>query len=63
MAHHIHLWSLTSGQVLATFHLCYRPGTDARAVVALSRECLRVEFGVMHATIEVETADPEPCRL
>jgi cobalt-zinc-cadmium efflux system protein len=63
-AHHIHLWSLTSGQVLATLHVQCRREGDPHAIVALARECLRVEFDVTHATIEVETGpEPESCRL
>jgi len=63
-AHHIHLWSITSGQALATLHLECEPGTDPRTVVALTRECLRAEFGIRHATIEVETEPAAAtCRL
>jgi len=52
--HHLHTWSLTSGEVLATLHVRLQPGAPAGEVIPKVRERLRLDFGIGHATIEVD---------
>jgi cobalt-zinc-cadmium efflux system protein len=51
---HVHVWSITSGRVLATLHV--RPGNDAdaRAVVQAVERTLRADFEIEHATVAVD---------
>lgn len=55
--HHLHTWSLTTGEVLATLHVRLRAGAEAREVIPRVRERLRRDFGIGHATIEVDYRD------
>jgi cobalt-zinc-cadmium efflux system protein len=57
-AHHVHVWSLTSGRLLATLHLRLAPDADARRVLPVVKSLLEARFGVGHSTIEI---DPEGC--
>ena len=52
--HHIHVWSLTAEQPLATLHVCYPEGQDAEPVVAAVKERLKAGYGIMHVTIQNE---------
>lgn len=55
--HDLHLWTLTSGMNVATAHLVARD----TAVLPEARRVLRDEFGIEHATIQVETCAAEAC--
>jgi cobalt-zinc-cadmium efflux system protein len=52
--HHIHVWSLTAEQPLATMHVCYPEGQDAESVVAAVKERLKAGYGITHVTIQNE---------
>jgi cobalt-zinc-cadmium efflux system protein len=52
--HHIHVWSLTSGSVLATLHLRPLPGADPRIAVLAAKAQLQTRFGIAHSTIELD---------
>ena len=56
--HHIHVWSLDGQSSYATMHIV--TNDDPRQIKANVREELR-EHGIIHATLELETAD-EQCR-
>ena len=51
--HDLHLWTLTSGMHVATAHLVATGDTDA--VLIAAGRMLREEFGVEHATLQVES--------
>ncbi len=51
--HDLHLWTLTSGMHVATAHLVTSGDTDV--VLTSAAATLRQEFGVEHATLQVET--------
>ncbi len=51
---HIHVWSITSGRVLATLHVRPTSDADARTVVQAVERTLRADFEIEHATVAVE---------
>lgn len=51
--HDLHLWTLTSGMHVATAHLVASGDTDA--VLTAAATTLRQQFGVEHATLQVES--------
>lgn len=55
-AHHVHVWSLTTGRPVATLHLRLAPGASAAAVLPAVKAALRDRFGIDHSTVEVEDA-------
>lgn len=56
-AHHVHVWSLTSGSPVATLHL--RLGTQAQAgtVLLAVKRHLASTFGITHSTVEIDPDD------
>ncbi len=54
---HVHVWSITSGQTLATLHV--RPSSDerARGVVHAVEHALRSQFSITHATVAIDWND------
>jgi cobalt-zinc-cadmium efflux system protein len=52
--HDLHVWTLTSGMHVATAHLMAAEGRGGE-VLATARVVLRDEFGVDHATLQVES--------
>lgn len=52
--HDLHVWTLTSGMQVATAHLMAAEGR-AGEVLAKARVVLREEYGVEHATLQVES--------
>ena len=59
-AHHVHVWSLTSGRRLATLHLRLAKGAVASEALASIRSMLQARFAIEHSTIEVDGDSPEP---
>lgn len=59
--HDLHLWTLTSGMHVATAHLVARPGAATSTLLADAGELLRTQFGVEHATLQVEQ-DASACQ-
>lgn len=55
--HHIHVWSITSGRVLATMHVRPETSAQAREVTAAVDAALRAEFSIEHATIAIDWGD------
>ena len=60
---HIHVWQLTSGRIMATLQI--RPNLDEehRIVVRRVKHQLQEQFGIEHATVEIDwntDADPHP---
>jgi cobalt-zinc-cadmium efflux system protein len=52
--HHVHVWSVTGGERMATLHLDLAEAGDARAAASAARAVLRERFGVGHVTIQVD---------
>ncbi len=61
-AHHVHVWSLTSGRRLATLHLKLEEGAAAGEALAAVKTMLMARFAIEHSTIELDlAADPRSC--
>lgn len=60
--HDLHLWTLTSGMNVATAHLVAHDGADHNAVLVGARDVLRDQYGIEHATLQVEPADHRGCQ-
>ena len=60
--HDLHVWTLTSGMNVATAHLMTSDGTDAHAVLDQARQVMRAQFGVEHATLQVEPSTHTGCK-
>lgn len=54
-AHDVHVWALSSSEYALTAHVVVTDEIDSDDVVGLCRRRLRDEFGVDHATIQVES--------
>lgn len=52
--HDLHIWTLTSEMDVASAHLMIDCDADAHSVLDLARDLLEAEFGVHHATLQVE---------
>jgi cation diffusion facilitator family transporter len=53
-AHHVHVWQLGSGDVLATVHLRLHGDRAWGEAAEAARTLLRERFGIRHATIQVD---------
>jgi len=60
--HDLHLWTLTSGMHVATAHLMTREAVDPHAVLDEARDIMRLQFGVEHATLQVEPRTHTGCQ-
>lgn len=52
--HHIHAWSLTQDQPLVTLHVRCAASADRDTIVVAVSQRLRHQFGITHATIQVD---------
>ncbi len=52
--HDLHVWSITSGMVNLSGHVCVREGVPANGVLAEVCKRVREGFGIDHITIQVE---------
>lgn len=52
--HHVHVWSLSEEGVMATLHARVEDKADGDEVLAAIRDRLDAEFGIGHATIQIE---------
>lgn len=60
--HDLHLWTLTSGMNVATAHLVSARDADPAAVLVAASEVLREDFGIDHATLQVEPSGSDACQ-
>jgi cobalt-zinc-cadmium efflux system protein len=60
--HDLHVWTLTSGMNVATAHLVTAGQVDAHEVLDEAMQVMRSEFGVEHATLQVEPDTHTGCR-
>lgn len=61
--HHVHVWSITSGKVLATLELTLAEHGEAGIAVPATKRALRTQFGIGHTTVEVCTTSHPACDL
>lgn len=59
--HDLHVWTLTSEMDVLTAHLVVGAGMSAQSVLHAAREMLHDDFGLDHATLQVETATGNAC--
>ena len=52
--HHMHIWSLSPGRAVLTFHARVDREADHDRVLERTLACLRERFGVWHATVQLE---------
>lgn len=60
---HVHVWSITSGRVLATLELGLADGAEPARVVPAVKRALAERFAIEHSTVEVVHAPPDDCAL
>ena len=61
--HHVHVWSLTSGRVLATLQVQPMEGVDVRTVMQQVDHELKTEFKIEHPTIGIDWDGVASCTL
>jgi len=54
--HHVHVWELAGGTAMATLHARIGEDLSADATLAALHRLLRSEFGIVHATVQLEAA-------
>ena len=59
--HDVHVWTLTSAMDVATAHLMVRREADHHAVLDAARTLLADDYGIAHATLQVEPEDHQGC--
>ena len=59
--HDVHVWTLTSAMDVATAHVMVRNETDHHDVLDQARIVLRDDYGIDHATLQVEPEDHAGC--
>jgi cobalt-zinc-cadmium efflux system protein len=60
--HDLHIWTVTDGIESASAHVVIDEDADWHAVLDLARAVLAAEYGVTHATIQVEPHDHSEAR-
>jgi cobalt-zinc-cadmium efflux system protein len=58
-AHDLHVWTITSGRVALSCHVCAGDDEPAGRLLRAVQERLRAEFGIAHSTVQVEPRDFE----
>jgi cobalt-zinc-cadmium efflux system protein len=62
--HDLHIWAMSTTEAALTCHLVMQDGHPGDALLAHFAEELHDRFGIAHATIQIETGDPDhPCKL
>ena len=54
--HDLHIWEITSGLAATSAHVLVAPGSDCHAIRADLEEFLSREYGINHATLQVDHA-------
>lgn len=60
--HDLHVWTLTSGMEVVSAHLTIEAEERFGEILATAQRRLRDEYGVSHATLQLEPAGALPCR-
>ena len=58
--HCLHVWTIGSGEVSLSSHLVVEAGSDAEVLLEHVRRRLSERFSIVHTTIQIEPAGPEP---
>lgn len=61
--HDLHIWPMSTTDVALTCHMVIPAGHPGDAYLADVAQRLNHEYGIEHATIQVETAPASPCSL
>lgn len=59
--HDLHVWTLTSEMDVASAHLIAQDDADPHLVLDKARSVLQGEYGIEHATLQVEPEDHREC--
>jgi cobalt-zinc-cadmium efflux system protein len=59
--HDLHVWTLTSEMDVASVHLVTTAHGDSQRVLDQATALMREEFGIAHATLQVESETRESC--
>jgi len=59
--HDLHVWTLTSDMNTATAHIVIDDGLDSHPTLDAARDVLAREFGIDHATFQIEPASHSGC--
>ena len=59
--HDLHVWTLTSEMDVVTAHLVVTAGTETHGVLDRARALLAEDYGITHATFQVEPDDHRGC--
>ena len=59
--HDLHVWTLTSDMDVASVHLMTTPNGDPHLVLDRARDLLRDQYGIAHATLQVEPESHAGC--
>jgi cobalt-zinc-cadmium efflux system protein len=59
--HDLHLWTLTSGMLVATAHLVTASEQTVQTILDQARDLLRIQYAIDHATLQVETRADARC--
>jgi cobalt-zinc-cadmium efflux system protein len=62
-AHDLHIWPMSTTEVALTCHLVMPAGSPGDAYLMEVAHRLKRDFGIEHATIQVETSYASPCSL
>ena len=60
--HDLHVWTITSGLVALSCHVCAHDHATASELLARLQELLNSRFGIDHVTIQIEPLDFEERR-
>ncbi len=55
--HHVHAWSLTDERPMLTLHAVVKTDADRDGVLSAVHRRLHDQFGIVHATVQLETVD------
>jgi cobalt-zinc-cadmium efflux system protein len=55
--HDLHVWTLTSGRLALSAHVVAADATGAQSLLVPLRELVYHDFGIGHATLQMETPD------
>lgn len=61
--HDLHVWSLDGKSPILSAHLELRTEGKAGVVLRDAERLLKERFGVLHSTLQIESADAHPCRV
>lgn len=52
--HHVHVWSITQERQMVTLHAAIEDAANPEPLIRRIKERLREQFGLSHATVEIE---------